>query len=162
MFKIPWYSILLITIPQIFFVIKLGMRLFNLEIENRNCLLISIIAGCVVYILRTMPIIPGIHTVVSALVIILLVTTINHTNIVYALVCILLGLMIFGAIEGAWLPLFLAITSSSLIDLKIHPWLNIIGFYPILTTAIAIYYIAKQKKLILFDLKRLGQADEKK
>lgn len=161
MFHIPWYSILLMTIPQIFLIIKVGMRLFNLKINNRSCLLISILAGCTVYFLRNVPITPGIHTVVTALIITLLVVAFDKINIGSALVSILLGFIIFGVIEGAWLPVFLKITLSSINDLELHPWLNIIGFYPILAVTIIIDVIIKSKNIILFDLQRLGPTNEK-
>lgn len=161
MFRIPWYAILLMTIPQIFLAVKLGMRLFNLEINKQKCLWIAFIGGYALYYLRILDITPGIHTVLTALVVTLLVTVLNKTNIGYAFVSVLLGFLILGVIEGAWLPFLLRLTSSSISDLALHPWLNIFGFYPILSVATIIYFLAKYKKFVLFDLQRLGPTHEK-
>lgn len=161
MFYIPWYSILFLTIPQLFITIKLGMKLFNLEINNMICLFISALVGCAVYFLRETSITPGLHTIIGVLMMSLLAALLSKTNIGSALVSILLGAVILGIIEGAWLPILLKITSSTLKDLEIHPWLNIVGYYPILAAAIIIYFIVKYQNFILFDLKRLGQTDEK-
>lgn len=161
MFKIPWYTVLLLSIPQAFILIKLGMRLFNLDIKNKICFYIAVLEGCALYFLRQASITPGLHTIIGVLLMGLLVALLNKTNIGSALVAVLLGAIILGVIEGAWLPILLKITSSTLKDLEIHPWLNIIGYYPILAVAVIIYVIVESKKFVLFDLKRLGQINEK-
>ncbi len=63
MFALPWYSILLISIPQTIVSILIGFQLFNLRLDFKKCLVVAIVVGIVTYFLRGALVMPGIHTV---------------------------------------------------------------------------------------------------
>lgn len=156
MFALPWYSILLISIPQIIFSLLIGFRLFNLQIDLRKCLIVAIVVGIVTYFLRRSSVIPGIHTVLIILVMVISFTLINRGGMLYNFLAVMLGSMILGVIEGVWCPLFLSIASLSIRDLAIYPWLNIACFIPVLLLAAAIYILIRRHDFYIYNLDRKG------
>jgi len=156
MFPLPWYSIILISIPQTILIIKLGFSLFHLQIDFRRCLTIALLIGIVTYLLRRSSIIPGLHTIILIIFMAAFVTLLNKGNIFYSLASIILGTMIMGIIEGLWCPLFLRLTSHSLEDLVLYPWLNIAGFMPILLVTFIIYIFIQKYNFVIYDLAPKG------
>jgi hypothetical protein len=65
-FPIPWYVVLLVSIPEAFLIILIGFALFNLKIDIRTALIISIFEAIAVYIQSDFsPVIFGLHTVLQ-------------------------------------------------------------------------------------------------
>ena len=83
MFALPWYIILLISIPQTIFSLLIGFQLFNLRMDLRKCLIVAIVVGIVTYFLRRTLVIPGIHTVLIILLMVILITLINRGGMLY-------------------------------------------------------------------------------
>lgn len=156
MFALPWYSIILISIPQTILIIKLGFELFNLQVNFWRCLTIALLVGVITYFLRRSLIIPGIHTIAIIIIIAIFVTVLNKGNILHNLASVLLGSMIMGVIEGVWCPLFLSLTSYSIGDLALYPWLNIAGFMPILLMTSLIYILVRKYKFVIYNLGSKG------
>jgi len=67
-------------------------------------------------------------------------------------VAVLLGIMIVGVVENAFLPFFLHITSSNVADLATKPWLNIVGFSIEFIVVIMIYLWSQKHRFFIFDL----------
>ena len=156
MFALPWYSILLISIPQTIFSLLIGFQLFNLRLDFRKCLIVAIGVGIVTYFLRGTLVIPGIHTVLIILLMVISITLINRGNILYNFLAVMLGSMILGVIEGVWCPLFLSLTSLSIRDLAIYPWLNIACFIPVLLLAVMIYILIRRHDFYIYNLDQKG------
>ncbi|NLB88961.1 MAG: hypothetical protein GX790_07025 [Syntrophomonadaceae bacterium] len=152
MFAIPWYAILLISIPQTILVIKIGFELFGIKIDFKTAILVAIITGFITYFLRQSHVLPGIHTLALIFTVTLLVSFLARIYIWHSLVGSLLGFMILGVIEGLWLPFFLDLTSHTVESLNLYPWLNIIGFQPITIIAILIYLLILKNNLVIFKL----------
>ena len=152
MFALPWYSILLISIPQTIFSILIGFQLFNLRMDLRKCLIVAIVVGIVTYFLRRTLVIPGIHTVLIILLMVILITLINRGGMLYNFLAVILGSMILGVIEGVWCPLILRLTFRSIQDLALNPWLNIALFIPVLLAAAMIYIIIHRQNFYIYDL----------
>lgn len=152
MFALPWYSILLISIPQTIFSILIGFQLFNLRLDFRKCLIVAIGVGIVTYFLRGTLVIPGIHTVLIILLMVILITLINRGGMLYNFLAVILGSMILGVIEGVWCPLILRLTFRSIQDLALNPWLNIALFIPVLLAAAMIYIIIHRQNFYIYDL----------
>lgn len=156
MFSLPWYSIILISIPQTILIIKLGFELFNLQVDFRRCLTIALLVGVVTYYLRRSSILAVGHTVLLIIIITVFVTVINKGNILANLASVLLGSMMMGVIEGVWCPLFLSLTSHSIEDLALYPWLNIAGFTPILLVTLILYILIRKFNFIIYNLDQKG------
>ncbi len=152
MFTLPWYSILLLTIPQVFLSILIGFQLFNRHLDFRKCLAAACLVGIVTYFLRGTFVTPGLHSILIILVMALSITLINRGNILYNFFAAILGAMIMGVIEGIWVPIFFSLTSTSVVDLSLNPWLNIGCFAPILLVAIILYIIIRRKNFYIYNL----------
>lgn len=152
MFALPWYSILLISIPQTIFSLLIGFQLFNLRLDFRKCLIVAIGVGIVTYFLRGTFAIPGLHTLLIIVLMALSITWINRGNILYNFFSVILGSMILGVIEGVWCPLILRLTFRSIQDLALNPWLNIALFIPVLLAAAMIYIIIHRQNFYIYDL----------
>ena len=156
MFSLPWYSIILISIPQTILIIKLGFELLHLQVDFRRCLAIALLVGVITYFLRRSSITPGIHTILIIIIITIFVTVINKANILHNLASIILGSMIMGVIEGVWCPLFLSLTFHSVEDLALYPWLNIAGFMPVLLATFIIYMLIRKYNFVIYNLGKKG------
>ena len=156
MFALTWYSILLISIPQTVLSILIGFQLFNRRLDFRTCLAVALLVGIVTYFLRGTFVIPGLHTLLIILLIVLSITLIDRGNILYNFFSVVLGSMILGVIEGVWCPLFLSLTSNSIKDLALNPWLNIACFAPILLAAVMIYIIIRRQNSYIYNLGQKG------
>lgn len=156
MFALPWYSILLISIPQTIVSILIGFQLFNLRLDFKKCLVVAIVVGIVTYFLRGTLVIPGIHTVLIILVMVISITLINRGGILYNFLAVMLGSMILGVIEGVWCPLFLSLVSHSIRDLALNPWLNIACFIPVLLLVAAIYILIRRHDFYIYNLNQKG------
>lgn len=152
MFPIPWYAILLISIPQTILVIKIGFELFGIKIGFKTAVLVALITGFITYFLRQSHSLPGVHTLALIITVTLLVSILARIKMGYSLVASLLGFMILGVIEGLWVPILLNLTSKTIPNLIANPLLNIITFLPVMLTAIFIYILINKNKLVLFKL----------
>ncbi|MDD2509521.1 MAG: GHKL domain-containing protein [Syntrophomonas sp.] len=157
MFSVPWYAIVLISVPQSILILKIGFGLFNLQVNARQCFLLSGIMAVVTYFLRKLPLLFGIHTIILVLLLTILVVVLQRIDFWRSLAAVLLGVMIFGVIENAYLPLLLQITSKTVLDLAEQPWFNIAAFLPELLLGLLLYAFIRQAKFILFDLKKAGE-----
>ncbi|MDD3270940.1 MAG: hypothetical protein PHR04_02415 [Syntrophomonadaceae bacterium] len=124
--------------------------------DFRRCLIIALLVGVITYALRRSSMVAGGHTILLITIIIILVSLINKSNILHNMASIMLGSMIMGAIEGVWCPLFLSLTSHSLEDLAIYPWINIACFMPILVVALIIYILIRKHSFVVYNLNPKG------
>lgn len=81
MFPIPWYAIILITIPQAFLVIDIGSRLFNVQIKWQDILAASLIIGIPEYFYRKYFAFPGLNTIALLLTMIAVLYLISRIKI---------------------------------------------------------------------------------
>jgi hypothetical protein len=153
-FPIPWYVVLLVSIPEAFLIILIGFALFNLKIDIRTALIISIFEAIAVYTVRLFPVIFGLHTLTGFLVMLILTNLLTKTSFRNTFMTILTGLVSMGAITALWTPAFLLFTSSNVQDLAQNPILNVICFIPIAFIGLVFYWLVKKYRLILFDLNR--------
>lgn len=160
MFALPWYSIVLISIPQVILIILIGFKLFNLPVDFKKCLATALLAGVITYFLRSSSVMPGIHTVLIILLISCFIAFLNKSNFLHSLAAVILGTMIMGVVEGVWCPLFLRWTGRTVNDLASYPWLNIAGFMPILLFTFVLYIFILKYDFVIYDLLAKGIKNE--
>lgn len=152
MYAISWYEVLLISIPQTFLIIKIGFSLFNIEIKSKQTALLAIVIGVAVYFLRIVPLLPGTHILFLIFFSSVSIALISKIKMSYSLVSIIFGTMVLGGIESITIPLFLKLTSRSIVDLPANTWVNVQSFLPTLITAVLLYWVIKRYGLILYDI----------
>lgn len=150
--SLPWYIVLLISVPQTFLIVKLGFQLFNLRLSFSRALLLSLIGSVLVIFARELPLPFGFHTVILIVSSALLTTVINRTNLWYSFIAIIAGTLILGVLEGVLLPVLLKITSTTTDNLVLRPWLNLLYFLPLGSIAVFFYALAKKRNFVIFDL----------
>ena len=60
--QLPWYIVLLLSIPQTFLIVKIGFQLFNLHVSYLKALFLSLIISIVAIFARELPLLFGVHT----------------------------------------------------------------------------------------------------
>jgi len=156
LFPIPWYAVLLISIPQTFLIIQLGFLLFNLRIGWKESVIASGFIGLVAYILPRLPLIPGVHTILLILITALIISWLGKVKIMHSFIAVICGAMIMGVTENVVMSLVLKLISKTVADLAAHPWLNIGVFMPTLLSVTLIFLLVKSKRWVLYDLNTRG------
>lgn len=152
LFEIPIIVVLLQSIPEGFLVILVGLKLFNLDIEYRRALVISISYGIFSYIIRRIVFIFGLHTIFSILILIILVKIIRRISIFNAIISILTGSLLAGIFQGITAPLALKYFDVSLQQLAEYPSINILASIPTLILLSLSYYILDRTGFYLFNV----------
>jgi hypothetical protein len=139
------------SVPEIFLIIRVGFILFNIDIDWKKSLVISLGGGLVSYIVRMYITIFGVHTILIMIAIIILIRLVLKTNFIYAGVGILTGTLITGILQLMVTPLLLAITDKNMNDLCTEPWLSIMFFIPCALLMLLLYVIVKKNCFYLID-----------
>ena len=150
--QLPWYIILLTSVPQTFLIVKIGFQLFNLHVSYTKALLLSLVVSVAAIFARELPFPFGVHTIILIVCSTLLATVITGTNLWHCFISILSGTLILGVLEGALLPVLLKITAVTTDGLALEPWLNIVYFLPLGIIAVIFYLLAKKRNYVIFDL----------
>jgi hypothetical protein len=150
--QLPWYIVLLLSIPQTFLIVKIGFQLFNLHVSCSKALLLSLAVGVVAIFARGLPLPFGVHTIILVVSSTLLATVVTRTNLWHCFISILTGSLILGVLEGALLPVFLKITAATTDSLTLEPWLNVLYFLPSGIIMAVVYLLAKKRNYVIFNL----------
>jgi len=130
MFPIPWYVVLLVSIPESFLVVILGFSLYNLKISYRKALLIAMFGSLGCDLVRLFNTINGVHTLIWATVMIVVTTILSRIDAWKVIVAILTGVTICVVVVSLYSPIYFSLTSTNIHDLQIKPWLNVYFFLP--------------------------------
>ena len=149
---LPWYIVLLISIPQTFLIVITGFQLFNLHLSSSRTVLLSLIIGVLAIFARELSLPFGVHTIILIVSSTLLAAIITGTNLWHCFLSIVAGALILGVLEGVLLPILLKITAASTDSLGMKPWLNILYFLPSGIIMVVLYLLAKKRNYVLFDL----------
>lgn len=150
---IPWYIAVCLSLPETFLIIKVGLNLFNEDISIKDNLLISSIVAGFSYMIRIYLNVYGLHTIVTAALIIILVNFIMRKALVHSVICVFTGLLIMGVSQSVTVPFLLILLRKSITDLNFYPWLNIFLFLPSASIVSGAIILMKKKKIYLLDLK---------
>lgn len=149
---LPWYIVLLTSVPQTFLIVRIGFQLFNLDLSYSRTLFLSLISGVVAILARELPLPFGIHTIILIVSSALLAAIVAGTNLWHCFISILAGSLILGVLEGVLLPVLLKITMVTTDGLASMPWLNIVYFLPSGIIMMVFYFLAKKGNYVIFDL----------
>lgn len=149
---LPWYIVLLVSLPQTFLILKLGFRLFNREIDFKQALLLSTATAFLSVFIRKLPLVFGYHSFIMMLTLALLTKVVLKIRLWHGLVSVLVGVLILGVLESTLLTFLQSVTSTNAEYLIINPWLNIVYTLPVLLVMYTLYWLAKRYDLVIFDL----------
>lgn len=144
MFPIPWYVVLLVSIPETYLVVILGFSIFNLKISYKKALLVAVVSSLVCYLIRQFNTINGIQTFIGVTIIIILCSSLTQINLWKVTAAILTSFSFAGVIISLYAPIYFTLTSTTVQNLTINPWLNIYFFFPEAFFMIALYIVTKK------------------
>ena len=103
---LPWYIVLLVSLPETFLILKLGFKLFNLEIDTDQALLLSSTTAFLSIFIRKLPLIFGYHSLIMMLTLALLTKAILRIRLWHSIVSVLVGVLILGVLESSLLTFY--------------------------------------------------------
>lgn len=151
---IPWYVLVLITFPQTLIILGFGFYLFNIRLTYRHILLLTFLITVICYFLRLASIPYALNTIIMFTAFTLLVTLISKTELKYSFIAVLLGVLLYGMLEGVLLPIIAGVLHITIIDIEVSPLYNIIAFFPIALVSAILLVIIIKRKILLYDLSR--------
>lgn len=153
LYSIPWYVVLFQSIPEMFLLIILGFKLFNIDVDLKKALLVSLLISIIVYFVRKFASVYGLHTAILIFCSLILIKIILKMNIAYSFICIVTSLLINGLLQNTITPILLNFFHTTTQDLVKNPWLNIFFYIPNGLIMLYLYLFTIKKKVYLFDLK---------
>lgn len=150
--RLPWYIVLLISLPQTVLIVKIGFQLFNLHLNNSKALMLSSIVSILAIFARELPLPFGVHTIILLISSVILTFIFTRINLWHCFIAIVTGTLILGVLEDVLLPIFLKITAATTDSLASNPWLNIVYFLPLGIIMVFFYLLSKKRNYVIFDL----------
>ncbi len=151
---IPWYVLVLITFPQTLLILGFGFYLFNIRPRYKDIVLLTFSMTGICYLLRLASIPYALNTIILIAIFALLAALICKIELKYSFNAVLLGLLIYGLLEGVLLPIIAGVLHITIIDIEVSPWYNIIAFFPIALVGAILLAIIIKRKIVLYDLSR--------
>jgi len=158
LFEIPIIVVLLQSIPEGFFIVIVGTKLFNIQMNFKMAAIIAFIYGFFAYLYRLFLITFGLHTLFSMILLVLLVKFIRRIPIFHSVVSILSSTLLIGVLQGMVVPIFLNILGISFQQLSGYPWINIAISIPIFLILGGLYYVLHGKGFYLYNLAGEGES----
>lgn len=154
-FPLEWYLLFLVSIPQVYITILLGLALFNLSISWRQLLLISIIGGAIAFMVRLIPMIFGLSSVIGVIVLAILMRLIGKIKLSHALCISMASLMTIAVIECCIIPICLHLTNLTFIELEEKQIYLFLFFIPEAIVTLLFYLLTKMFKFQMWDLNEI-------
>lgn len=151
--SIPWYIVLLVSIPETFLCLSLGFSLFNVPINYKEKLILSILAGIASYFIRKLPLLFGIHTFIFLVFLVLLTTLLYKIGLIQSIVCVLAGMMIVGILQSITSPVLIDLYGINVNEASAKPWINVLLFLPSGLIMLMLYFLIKKFNFIVYDFK---------
>lgn len=123
LYPLPWYIIMLVTIPETIFLLNIGFRLYNLKIVFFKLFSISVIQAFLTFFVRHLPVMFGIHTLILMGLLTCTASRVTKTHFGHVFVAVLSGTFIVGMLQSLLLPLLLTYFSVDVVDLAEITWL---------------------------------------
>ncbi|WP_213818713.1 hypothetical protein [Garciella nitratireducens] len=153
LFQIPIVVLLLQSIPEAFFIIIVGLKLFHIDIKGKEAILVSVIYGVASYFIRKYIAIYGIHTILSVIVLIVSLKYIKKISLFHATISILVVSLFIGIFQSITVPFVLDFLEVSLEQFSRDPKLMIIAAIPTFVLMTIIYFILDKTNFYLYDLR---------
>lgn len=152
MHAIPWYIVLLISVPQTILIVEFGFRLFNIKLSIKDTLLLAIIIAGACYLLRPLVVPYAINTLILIALLSFSSCFICGINFSYCFISVVLGVIICGEIENLLLPLIKNALRITMEDIILIPYIDLIVFIPIFAISVLLLVYFIKKELIIYDL----------
>lgn len=153
MYSIPWYVVVLQSIPEMVLLILVGFALYNLVLPIKAVFSVSIIVSTAVFFIRQFDIIFGLHTLIAVFLMTVLIKLLTKLELSSILFSSLTGMAVLGILQSILVPITFVMFSIDTKDLIFRPWLNILCFIPEALVMILGYWLIRTRHIFIIDLK---------
>ncbi|MCL5271911.1 MAG: hypothetical protein M1486_01060, partial [Gammaproteobacteria bacterium] len=108
MHEISWLVILFYSIPECALVSWVGLLLINYRPAFSKIILVASIYGPLVYMIRRLPMLYGLHTIILIIIVVILLTLIFRISMLKAATAVILGVIISLSLETISIPMIIA------------------------------------------------------
>lgn len=154
-FPMEWYLLFLVCIPQVYLGLLLGLKVFNLNLNWRRLLIISIIGGLLIYAIRRIPMIFGLPSIFDFLILVFLLSFIGKIKFSQALCSTMAAIMLIAVAECGIVALCFNITGVTFMSLQTHQLLMFWFFVPEALFFLGLYYLVRRTHFTMWDLNKL-------
>lgn len=143
--------VIFVSFPEAILVGLLGMLLLGIRPTIKQIVIIGLAQAGFSFVIRSLPIPFGIHTLIQLFTFSLLIYFIISIPYMITLITVFLGISIYGIVETISIPLLLNLTDLSLQSVLNNQWLRIAFFMPEATSLILCIYVIKKFNITLPD-----------
>lgn len=152
MLSISWYLIFTIGIPESLLMVLMGFQLYNLEVRFRDALAIATISAALSYLVRELPIVFGLHSLIGIAVLVLLCWLFTRYPVYKVLWSVLTGFAVMAIAQTILIPMCLWLTNFDYELVKMNPGVDSL-FFLVQVIIVGMTYIQfKQQGIFIFDL----------
>jgi len=149
---LPWYIVMLTSVPQTFLILKIGFQLFNLHLSYAKTLTISFMVSIFAIFIWKLSLPFGVHTIILLAFAIFLTTIVTGTKLLHCFIAILAGLLILGVLERIMILITMKMNETTSVILTLNPWLNVLYSLPVFVIMVLFYLVASKCNYVIFDL----------
>jgi hypothetical protein len=149
----PIYLILLHSIPETAILVSLGLVLIGIKPVLSRILLVAFLTSLASYIIRTLPIYPGINVFLQLPILIILLVYICRLPITYAVIASFVGLISLGITETILNFIILALTGIPVQQALSNDLWRILFPLPEFLILVGIILILIRYDITIFDIK---------
>lgn len=152
MISISWWLVLTVGIPESLLMILMGFQLYNLEVRFNNALAIAGISAVTSYLVRKLPIMFGLHSLIGILVLMSLCWLFTRYPFRKVLYSVLSGFAVMAVTQTVLLPICLALISFDYETVRLYPGVESLIF-SVQAIAVGIAYVQFRKhNIFIIDL----------
>lgn len=149
---IPWYVAVFESFPEAILIMATGFSLFHINVSTKHIFFIAVISAVTSYLVRKLPLLFGVHSLIAALIFIVLSMIIARVGFWPSVVSVLAGMVVLGILQSLMLPIIKTVAYEPYNKLHSEPWYNIVFFVPQALVMIYICYFCSKKGWYLYDL----------
>lgn len=153
--KIPIIPFIMQSLPEGFIALAFGLVMIGIKPDYRKILLIAILTTMTSYLVRSLPIIFGIHTLIQLVVTVGLVIAILKLPVLKAVFATLVGSLSLGLLEVITSLVVIAVSDISLQDILANYWLRVIIPLPHLILLGSLIIIITRKNWVLLSVDKI-------
>ncbi|WP_051534229.1 hypothetical protein [Desulfitibacter alkalitolerans] len=142
--RMPLVAVFFISIPEEIMLTALGLLLFGIKPPLKKLIFIGVIQAIISYLVRMLPIVFGVHTLLQGLLFTVVIWLILKIPFRVALAAMLVSISIYTVIDATIVPILLETTGISLETILASAKLRILFFLPqgaaMLLIVLLVYY----------------------
>ncbi len=160
--KMPFYLVVFQSVPETAILISLGLTLLGFKPKLKSVLIIASLESLVSFLVRGLPLPPGINVFLQLPVLIVLTACCCSLNLLDAALASLLGLVVLALTETVFNLLISAVSGIAVRQALEDPLLRLLFPLPEFAFLTVVIFILRHYNLALFDIRELKNLERLK